>query len=200
VEPLPANFNTLNSVAKAEPWASSGIRVKQLAAVLSTASNKIAYFPANAAYGDEGFGVFSQKGHSGPTAPVNTATIDEIAFGSPEADPLPTVITVDAEGLDALILLGAARTLASGDVAYIEFEYHSKPPWDSIQLEWVIGYLDNMQYDCFFAGNNGKAYKVTGCWQPSFEFHQWSNLACASRLERAPHTCWHDALEEAASA
>ena len=197
VEPLPTNFAKLNETAGKEPWMSSGLQVKQLAAVLGTANLPTAAFPTKAPYGEEGIGVFTKRRGQGPqaTVQVKTATVDDIAFRSQQG--VPTVLTIDAEGLDALILLGAARILASGLVAYIEFEYHNSPPWDSILLEWIIGYLDNMSYDCYFAGHNGKAYKVTGCWQKNFEFHRWSNLVCASRLARVPHTCWHDALEAA---
>lgn len=199
VEPLPANFNMLKSNVEAEPWASSGIQIKQLAVVLSSANLPMAEFPGDAAYGEEGAGVFNLKaGRYKKMIPINTSTVDQLTFGPENPNGvIPTVISVDAEGLDALVLLGAARSLASGGVAYVEFEYHHKHPWDIIQLEWIVGYLDNLQYDCFFAGNNGKSYKVTGCWEPRFEFHVMSNLVCASRLVRTPHTCWHDALEAA---
>ena len=108
------------------------------------------------------------------------------------------MITVDTEGFDAHVLMGAAATLASGQVHYLEFEYHSRPPWSEFQLETLVAFLDNLAFDCYFAGNDGRAYKMTGCWRPAFEFHQWSNVVCASRrLEPATHACWHSALEAA---
>merc|ERR1712080_553757 len=95
-----------------------------------------------------------------------------------------TVVTIDTEGFDAFVLLGAARTLASGSVGYIEFEYHKFHPWNMFLLRWVIDFLSNLNFDCYFAGNDGRAYRITSCFRSSFEFHEWSNVVCASRNHR----------------
>ena len=200
VEPLPANFDGLSAAAQTEPWASSGLRIIHAAAALDT-SRKVT-FPANAKWGREDIGIdnHGQNRLQNPSGEISVATktVDQLVFGdagSNEQPKIPTVLTIDTEGFDALVLFGAARTLSSGGVAYLEFEYHGMPPWKDIKLKWIIDYLNNFHFDCYFAGNDGLAFKVTGCWQEKYEFHKWSNLACASRMKIEPHTCWHDAIE-----
>ena len=106
------------------------------------------------------------------------------------ADRYPEVLTIDTEGYDALVLMSAARTLSSGHVGYIEFEYNFVQPWADYHLEYVIDYLDNLQYDCFWATNKGILFRVTGCYDKKYDVHNWSNLVCAHRH----HQCWMDAL------
>ena len=102
---------------------------------------------------------------------------------------IPDIMTVDTEGSDALVLLGAAKTLASGHVGYLEFEYHAIGPWARRALSDVIAYLDNLAFDCWWAGQ-GQTFRITGCWDSSYEQHEWANVVCAHRR----NTCWHRAL------
>lgn len=143
------------------------------------------YFP-DGAFGTESLRISNSQQSN--TVPVRATTVDKL---SDHYATIPDILSIDTEGHDALVLLGAARTLASGKIKYIEFEYHQFEPWKSYKLEWVINYLDNLNYDCFWAGDDGKTSKITGCWHSAFEFHFWSNVVCAHRK----HSCWHQALE-----
>lgn len=209
VEPLPVNYEVLDQASKSEPWSKlSGIKAVQYAALLDT-SPKTVLFPSNESagmgFGIEFVGVTPNK-HSKwakREEPITLVTVDDLVYSTmnnhDHHNHIPTVLTVDTEGYDAHVLLGAARTLASGHVAYIEFEYHSYPPWSTFNLDWIIAYLSNLHYDCYFAGNHGEVWKVTGCENDTpefFTFKTWSNLVCASRLQKKPHTCWHDAIEK----
>ena len=197
VEPLPANYDGLSKAAESGNWPLSGLHIVHAAAALDTTLNVT--FPAKAEWGREDVGIENHVGYPGGKISVATKTVDQLVFGvagSKEQPKVPTVLTIDTEGFDAFVLLGAARTLSSGGVAYLEFEYHSVKPWIKMQLKWVVDYLDNFHFDCYFAGNDGLSYKVTGgCWEDKYEFHKWSNVVCASRIKIEPHTCWHDALE-----
>ena len=54
----------------------------------------------------------------------------------------------------------------------------------------VIDYLDRHGYDCFWAGRQ-KLWRVTGCFDGAWDSDkQWSNLACALRVDR----CWQAAM------
>ena len=175
IEPMPANYKALKHAAEDIP----NMIVVQNAVTLT--DQPMVKFP-DAAFGKEAHGI-SNRG-----ADVTAITVDQFIHAHKRR---PDILSVDTEGHDALVLLGAARALSSGSIKYLEFEYHEVGPWGSYKLKWVIDYLDNMHYDCYWAGNDGKTTKITKCWSDAFEFHEWSNVVCASRKS----TCWIDALE-----
>lgn len=178
VEPMPSNYNALKHAAEGV----ENLHIIQAAVTLSDKS--FVDFP-NEKFGNEAFGI-SKKSKN--TVLVHATTVDKMVH---ETRVNPDVLTIDTEGNDAFVLLGAARVLASATVRYLEFEYHGVQPWKNYKLEWVINYLDNLHYDCFWAGNDGRTTKITGCWQNAYEFHRWSNVVCAHRK----HTCWLNALQ-----
>ena len=48
--------------------------------------------------------------------------------------------------------------------------------------------LDQVGFDCFWAGNAGQLWRLTGCWHDSYYAdRQWSNVACANRRDTALH-------------
>ena len=109
---------------------------------------------------------------------------------------IPDIMTVDTEGSDALVLLGAAKTLASGRVGYLEFEYHAIGPWARRALSDVIAYLDNLAFDCWWAGQ-GQTFRITGAQRvqtPSSlvtldvrENHGHSDFTCVFRFRVHSH-------------
>lgn len=119
-------------------------------------------------------------------APVNATTVDRLVAGRKP----PTILSVDTEGHDPLVLDGANATLASGGVAYVEFEYHNKGPWLHRHLRTVLDYMDYHGYDCWWAGL-GDLYRLSGCWHDDYAMQrQWSNIVCAHR----DYACWHSNL------
>ena len=48
-----------------------------------------------------------------------------------------------------------------------------------------VDLLDQLGFDCFWAGNAGQLWRLTGCWHDSYYAGRaWSNVACANRRER----------------
>ena len=100
------------------------------------------------------------------------------------------VLSIDTEGHDALVLQGGINTLAKG-VGYVEFEYHYVGPWASIRLQDVLALLHGFGFVCYWLGK-GKLWRITGCWHPAYEAHQWSNVGCVhtSQVE------WYRVMEQ----
>jgi hypothetical protein len=200
VEALPINARLLSAAHATSPmWGAAGLRIVHAAATHSAKDTATVLFPSGdeLTAGQEDIGIISEAGGSATLA-VPALTIDQLVFGGSAhfPDPLipdvPTVLTVDTEGHDPLVLQGAARTLATGRVAYVEFEYHGKGAWLNHSLREVVADMDDFGFDCYWAGV-ARVYKITGCWHPEYEIRRWSNIVCAHR----GHVCWHGALDRA---
>ena len=117
--------------------------------------------------------------------PVPATTID--AFVAERALQVIHVLEADANGMDALVLEGAAKTLAARRVEILTFEYHSTGFWAACaecrSLRDVLARLLGFGYGCFWQGKGGVLARASGhsCWQDAFEFRQWSNLICTYR-------------------
>jgi len=81
---------------------------------------------------------------------VPATTVDALVATHLRGRP-PSVLSIDTEGFDALVLRGAAQTLASGRVGYLEFEYHRYAPWLHMQLNATVAQLDGYGYECYWA-------------------------------------------------
>jgi hypothetical protein len=105
----------------------------------------------------------------------------------------PDVVAIDTEGFDALVLRGAAQTLASGRVGLLEFEYHSFAPWRHLPLNATVAQLDTYGYECYWAQ---PVLVPLTCfqWEKFGDAHEWSNVVCARRGDE----CWSAALAAAA--
>ncbi|CAE7197745.1 unnamed protein product [Symbiodinium natans] len=106
------------------------------------------------------------------------------------------VLSVDTEGHDPLVLAGAAKALKT--LRLLFFEVHQDltgSPWSRTSLLSVAEGLDDYDLDCFWAGNNGKLQKITGCWTMQDEStHRpipWANILCVRRGDE-----WHGALQK----
>jgi hypothetical protein len=94
-------------------------------------------------------------------------------------------LSIDVEGYDYEVLLGAPLTLKR--TKYLEFEYNWKGPWAAHQLSQVI---DRLQTDhglwCYWAGAHGNLWRITDCWLSHYGTKFWSNVACVNaRLSEA---------------
>lgn len=92
------------------------------------------------------------------------------------------LIFIDINGQDALALFGLAKTLATGRVQYIEFEYDPRGDWNTRALSEVILFLDSFHYDCFWLMPD-RLFRLTGCWDPRYDNRAttWVNVACLNR-------------------
>ena len=208
VEALPVTAAVLNASVQALGWP---VHVVQAAVTASTAPPTLP-FPASIYFGAENLGLSGQNGNwvlwkkanrahnaSGnkkqkyPIVQVQTTTVDQLVESGQQN--IETLL-IDAEGYDAEVLQGASKTLASGQVGYIEFEYNFRAAWRNHNLNGTIDYLDNLGFDCFWAGKKA-LYRITRCWHPYYSkrnFKDWANVACANRR----HHRWHAALQQMA--
>ena len=201
VEPLPSNSRVIVSAADASPWRGA---LRMIAAAATDAANGTLPFPRDAPFGAESIGF--DDGNGSASARLNhlkdgsagAVGAGDVAVRAVSVDALvreylggaaPAILTIDTEGSDALVLRGAAATLASGGVGFLEFEFHEVGPWRDEQLEAVVDRLDGLSYDCYWAGQR-RLFPITGCWDARYAARGWSNIACAHR----GHACWADAM------
>ena len=107
--------------------------------------------------------------------PVPMVTVDSLVtqYGIDRID----LLSVDTEGHDAAVLLGAEANLASKRVRVVEFEYHSMGRWRNESLHNVISRLKSHGYECFWQSNIGQLSPfLVSC---SYEFKDWSNVLCS---------------------
>lgn len=96
------------------------------------------------------------------------------------------ILSIDTEGNDMRVLFGAVHTLHA--VRYLEFEYHNVNRWAHSDLQDLVDLLDQFGFDCFWGGNHGQLWRLTGCWHDSYYPKRfWSNIVCANREEKPLH-------------
>jgi len=111
---------------------------------------------------------------------VPVITLDEFVFEQKMEQ--IDVLKIDTEGNDALVLIGAAKTLLKLKPKYIQFENHGVGNWKTANLKDSIDLLDSLSYDCFWATISGKLIQMTNCFHESYSsFKIWSNVACYHR-------------------
>lgn len=98
------------------------------------------------------------------------------------------VLSIDTEGHDPSVLWGAGKTLKAGLVRYLVFEVHQDLPgsaWSRTSLTQTIKSLDDLGYECYWAGDAGDLQLLTGCFTEAEERRswplKWSNVACVKR-------------------
>jgi hypothetical protein len=141
--------------------------------------------------------------HLGGTAPLILSIDTEVNYGAGlgaglQLTSIAFVLASQAnlklcQGFDGLVLKGASKTLASGRVGFIEFEYHNIGPWSTMRLQDTVEYLDALEFTCYFANKDGPIPVTCFDWKRFNNKHHWSNLICASRR----NSCWAGALEKA---
>lgn len=89
-----------------------------------------------------------------------------------------TLLKIDAEGYDPAVLKGAMRSIRTGVVKLITFEYN-KGVWLEYKLEDFVDWFDEYGFICYFDGVF--LTRLTGCWFPRFEFYSWANVVCVHR-------------------
>lgn len=87
-------------------------------------------------------------------------------------------LQIDTEGHDPVVLFGGSQTLLR--TRYVAFENHAKGYWMKMDLRMVVNYLDALGFECFWTGNDGSLWQITGCY-PFIDIKHWSNVGCARR-------------------
>ena len=120
------------------------------------------------------------------TIALQATTID--AFVAARGVERVHVLEVDANGMDALVLEGAAQTLAARRIDVFAFEYHGTGFYgtcrDCRSLRGMLVRFEALGYACYWQGAHGGVARASGrCWQDDFEFWGWSNLVCTHRAD-----------------
>jgi FkbM family methyltransferase len=184
IEPMPANVKILNNAFSALSYAPPVIVVH--AAVSSTIG--AASFP-NGKSGAEALGMNANADMSADTnisTTVKVTTLDELLLPALQVDSNGGIIdwlSIDTEGNDMRVLFGSVGILGERRVRYLEFEYHAVHKWASSNLEDLVDLLDQFGFDCYFPGNRGQLWRLTGCWDDSYNKKTWSNVVCPHRSE-----------------
>ena len=136
--------------------------------------------------------------HGHAVREVPALTLD--AFVAAQQPPLSapiSLLTIDAEGADPLILEGARDLLRRQRVRVLEFEYHGLWPHDRT-LRATLAFLEGHLYRCYWQGAFGsapgdraapagsghlpalaRAGARDDVWCGAFGVKMWSNLVCA---------------------
>lgn len=176
VEAMTSTFEIVNRIYRDLKW-NHAVEVIH-AAVSSTPG--ITNFPQHSP-GFEAFGIGSESVTSDL---VQVITVDSLAdkYELTSID----VLSIDTEGNDMRVIFGAVHILPK--VKLLEFEYHNVNRWGQSDLQDLIDLLDQFEFDCFWTGNNGQLWRLTGCWHESYYSKRfWSNVACSNRNERTLH-------------
>jgi FkbM family methyltransferase len=181
-EPVPANIELLRKSFSDLGYLSDE-RVHLVQAALSSHAGT-AHFQRGFT-GVENSGMVQETGApNNGIALVNMVTLDDELFSKVNKI---DVLSIDTEGNDAKVLIGSLQLLSNRKVRYMEFEYHEFGQWVKSDLNDLTDILDQFGYDCYFPGNNGQLWRLTGCWHDSYYKKRWSNVACIDRGEVYVH-------------
>ncbi len=130
----------------------SGTRAMLAEAVSALPEVKIESLALSNAIGTATF--YSQSAGAGTSSlhPVSGSRAEEVTLTTLdswlEANPCGplTMIKIDVEGFDSLVMEGASRTLAAGLVEVVQFEYNWRWLLNSRSLHWVFQFLKDKPY------------------------------------------------------
>jgi FkbM family methyltransferase len=109
---------------------------------------------------------------------VPLARLDNFAAQHVDRNSLIEFLSIDAEGYDFEVLVGATKTLQRSK--YLEFEYHESGAWQHHLLSTAIAMLKDLNFVCYWAGSYGHLWRITDCWIDLYQSHSWSNVACVN--------------------
>eukprot|EP00931_Biecheleriopsis_adriatica_P113685 TRINITY_DN8884_c0_g1_i1.p1 TRINITY_DN8884_c0_g1~~TRINITY_DN8884_c0_g1_i1.p1 ORF type:complete len:358 (-),score=44.60 TRINITY_DN8884_c0_g1_i1:55-1128(-) len=174
VEPMKSNVELLRSVQRSLGYDAAGqngvFHVVQAALSDKAGDHERVDFPDLPAGGETGKLNLMQS-------PVRLSTVDKVMaeLKLPRLD----ILTIDTEGHDPAVLLGAAAAMRK--IRYLEFEVHrdfTSQVWGTTTLKSVVDQLYYAGFDCYWSGNSGDLISINRCWDDSFENAHWSNAAC----------------------
>jgi len=116
--------------------------------------------------------------------------VEKFVTTAAEKPPIINVLSIDVEGYDMDVLLGAANILER--VQYLEFEYHYRGNWNHKYHIWnATQFLDRQGFTCYWAGGTshitqkGRLWRITACDVPDVytKWRGWSSVACVHRSQ-----------------
>jgi FkbM family methyltransferase len=174
IEPMPTTFVAVEKAINALGLAS---HVRTFRYAVSSRPG-LTWFAGDVPAGVESLGMETAFASDDGKIATDVVTIDQFAA----AHHLREIhtLSVDTEGNDARVLIGAIKSLPR--VRLLEFEYHSVGHWATADLQDSVDYLDNLGFTCFWAGNTGQLWRLTSCWHDSYYGDRWwSNVVCCNR-------------------
>lgn len=174
IEPMPSTFVAVKKAIDAVGLAS---HVRAFRYAVSSKPG-LTWFAGDVPAGVENLGMETDSDSGDGKIATDVVTIDQFAT----AHRLREIhtLSVDTEGNDARVLIGAIESLPR--VRLLEFEYHSVGHWATADLHDTVDYLDNLGFTCFWAGNAGQLWRLTNCWHDSYYADRWwSNVVCCNR-------------------
>ena len=178
IEPLPINYEALTRSSQTLNYDQYGFIVNQYA--ISNQNGKIMFSTGKGSSpGVENIGLDSCRRKSESNCEeVTVLTLDTYVEKHVKADGPIHTLSIDVEGYDFDVLLGATNTLSR--VEYLEFEYNWMGSWKNHHLENAVELLDGHGMICYWSGMD-KLWRITGCWLEYFDAHYWSNVACVKK-------------------
>lgn len=183
VEPTENNIRLLRTVTSGMKFDTS---TAIIAKVAMNSYNGVADFPKNVSIGSEVTGLNDNLTTTDAEPDyVKMRNLDTFVLENLSPSDVIDFVSVDTEGYDSEVILGFVRTLVNRYVRCIEFEYHENRRWRTADLQTVITLLDLLTFDCYFQGNKGQLWRLTGCWHENYNTHMWSNVVCINRREKS---------------
>ena len=183
IEAMPVTFDELNRTAYALHWQD---RLVVHNAALADNDGSVLFPNPQGKIGVENMGIENCIGKNAQACKkVPMYRLDKFAeqFVQQSPDGVIDFISIDVEGYDFDVLLGANETLKR--TKYIEFEYNWKGNWKQYSLSAVIERLyRTWGLVCFWAGAQGNLWRITSadssCFLDHYNLKFWSNVACVN--------------------
>jgi FkbM family methyltransferase len=166
IEPMPINFNILQKAMNIMKFDPSVYNIRPFAFDAFPGNSM---FPNSAVVGQEDLGL-GEYGEVKDMVSIEVKNVD--TFMISEGIGIVDFLSIDTEGHDGRVILGMVKTLALDKIRVLEFEYHSSGPWKTMDLSMIIDLLDNFGMDCFWQGNKGNLWRLTGCIKDSGTFER----------------------------
>eukprot|EP00980_Cylindrotheca_fusiformis_P027763 scaffold22559_cov111-Cylindrotheca_fusiformis.AAC.2 len=65
---------------------------------------------------------------------------------------------------------------------YLEFTVNWTDEWTTGDLGLLLNsLLPKTGFMCYWAGTQGRLWRITGCWQEHYSFKTWANVACVNK-------------------
>lgn len=181
VEAMPITAGRLNDTVNQLGWSD----------VIQVTNNAMAGFDGSAMFpnveetvGVEGKGLADCKHSSAACKKVPVFTFDTYMQKFSKGGRRESIdyLSVDVEGYDFDVLLGAKQTLRR--IRYFEFEYNWKGSWAVQKLSHAVDLFKDHGFACYFMGTQNHIWRITDCWQDHYDLRFWSNVACVNLNDR----------------
>jgi FkbM family methyltransferase len=194
IEAMPQTYRRLKNTSEAVQF--PGLVIHN--AAMSSSDGSVRFPDTDGKVGVEGLGInvcgprFNPALNPGVSCPevpmhsLDTFVKEFVDFPAPgESTPNIDYLSIVVEGFDGEVLDGAKESLKR--VRYVECEYNWKGPWGKRSLQSTIDTLFNdYGFVCYWPGVSGNVWRITQCFQPYYDLHFWSNVACV-HPDRATH-------------